>query len=283
MTFNILRFKNFTRWGKLAIIIVIAVIIMGIFAPFIAPYGPDTPLSKALLTPSREHILGTDDLGYDLLSQIIYGARISIIIGFSTAILAGIGGGILGVLAGYYGGSLDKFIMRIVDMIIALPDLPVMILLGAFFGSSLRNIVLVLALFSWTTPARIIRSRVLSLKEEAYVLAAKSYGAGFWHLFRTHFLPEILPILSITSIRIVSKAIVAEASLAFLGLGDPTSKSWGLILNHAINFKGIYYTDYWKWWIMSPLLATMILILSISYISKDLERISNEKLKGGGI
>lgn len=107
---------------------------------------------------------------------------------------------------------------------------------------------------------------------------ANSYNATFTHLFRTHFLPEIMPILMITIIKITSKAIVAEAGLSFLGLGDPTSKSWGLILNNAISFKGIYFTDYWKWWIMAPLLSIMILILAISYVSKDLERILNEKL-----
>lgn len=274
----ILKLKKFTIWGKISLLFIILVIFIGIFAPVISPYPPNSPLSKAFLPPSKLHILGTDDLGSDLLSQIFFGARISLIIGFSTSILAGIGGAVLGVISGYYGGIIDKLIMRFADMVIALPNLPIMILLGAFFGPSIKNIVLVLVLFSWTSPARIIRSKVISIKEEAYILMANSYGASFSHLFINHFLPEIMPILAITIIRITSKAIVAEAGLAFLGLGDPTSKSWGLILNHAINFKGIYFTDYWKWWIMSPLLTTMILILSISYISKDLERILNEKL-----
>lgn len=275
---NIFKFKKFTIWGKISILFIVLVISIGIFAPIISPYAPNSPLSKSLLSPSREHLLGTDDLGNDLLSQIFYGARISLIIGFSTAVLAGLGGGILGVISGYFGGLVDKVIMRIADMVIALPNLPMMILLGAFFGPSIKNIVLVLVLFSWTNPARIIRSKIMSIKEESYIVMANSYGASFLHLFKTHFLPEIMPILGITVIKITSKAIIAEAGLAFLGLGDPTSKSWGLILNHAINFKGIYFTDYWKWWVMSPLLATMILILSISYISKDLERILNEKL-----
>lgn len=275
---NILKFKKFTIWGKISILFIALIIIMGLFAPLISPYHPNSPLDKGLLPPSRDHILGTDDLGSDLLSQIIYGARISLIIGFTTAVLSGFGGAFLGLLAGYYGGIIDKLIMRFADMIIAIPNLPMMILLGAFFGPSIKNIVLVLVFFSWTSPARIIRSKIISIKEESYIIMAKSYGASFMHLFRTHFLVQIMPVLAITIIKIASKAIVAEAGLAFLGLGDPTSKSWGLILNHAINFKGIYFTEYWKWWVLSPLLITMMLILSISYISKDLERILNEKL-----
>ena len=273
-----LKFNKFTIWGKLSIIFLGLIIIIGVFGPFISPFPHNIPSGKALEAPNLTHLFGTDDLGIDLLAQIIYGARLSLIIGFSTSILAGLGGALVGVIAGYYGGIVDKLMMRFADMMIALPNLPMMILLGAFFGPSIRNIVLVLVLFSWTGPARIIRSKVLSIKKESYIVMAKSYDASFLYLFKTHFFPEVMPILAITIIRITSRAIVAEAGLSFLGLGDPTSKSWGLILNHAINFKGIYFTEYWKWWVMAPLLATMLMILSISYISKDLEKILNEKL-----
>lgn len=270
--------SKFTLWGKLSILFIFAIVFIGIFAPLLTPYKHNLPAGDPLEAPSRSHLLGTDDLGIDLLSQVFYGARLSLIIGLSTAVLAGFGGAILGVVSGYYGGMIDKFIMRLADVMIALPNLPMMILLGAFFGPNIKNIVLVLVLFSWTGPARIIRSKILSIKEESYIVMAKSYNASFFHLFTSHFLPEIIPILAITVIRITSKAIVAEAGLSFLGLGDPTSKSWGMILNNAINFKGIYFTNYWKWWVMAPLLSIVILILAISYISKDLERIFNEKL-----
>ena len=116
---NILKFKKFTIWGKISILFIVLVVSIGIFAPIISPYAPNSPLSKSLLSPSREHLLGTDDLGNDLLSQIFYGARISLIIGFSTAVLAGLGGGILGVISGYFGGLVDKVIMRRADMVIA--------------------------------------------------------------------------------------------------------------------------------------------------------------------
>lgn len=273
-----IRFNNFTILGKVSIIFIMTTIFIGVFSSYIYPHPHDLPSGKALESPNKNHLFGTDDLGIDLLSQVCFGAKISIIIGFSTSILAGLGGAILGIISGYYGGVIDRIIMRIADMMIALPDLPMMILLGAFFGPSLKNVILVLVFFSWTTPARIVRSKIISIKEENYITASRSYGANFIHLFQKHFLPQILPILTVTIIKITSKAIVAEAGLSFLGLGDPTSKSWGLILNHAINFKGIYFTDYWKWWVTIPLLATISLILAISYISKDLERILNEKL-----
>ena len=273
-----LRFKKFTLVGRLSIVFVCIIIFIGVFAPYISPYPHNAPSGKSLEAPSPNHLFGTDDLGIDLLSQVFYGARLSLIIGFSTSILAGLGGAILGVMSGYYGGTTDKVIMRLTDIMIALPNLPMMILLGAFFGPSIKNIILVLVLFSWTSPARIIRSKVISIKKEAYIVMAKSYNASFLHLLKTHFLPEIMPILAITIIKTTSKAIVAEAGLSFLGLGDPTSKSWGLILNNAINFKGIYFTNYWKWWVMAPLLSIVILILAISYVSRDLESILNEKL-----
>lgn len=270
----ILKYRKFSIWGQVSIVFIALTVIVALFAPSTS----SLPLGQALQPPSKAHLLGTDDLGMDLLSQLLYGARISLLIGFSTSVLAGIGGAILGLLAGYYGGIIDTIIMRLADMIMALPDLPMMILLGTFFGPSLKNIILVLVLFSWVVPARTVRSKVISIKQESYIVMAKSYGASFPYLFKTHFFPEIMPLLAITIIKITSKAIVAEAGLSFLGLGDPTAKSWGLIINHAINFKGIYFTNYWTWWVLAPLLATMLLILSISYISRDLERIYNDKL-----
>lgn len=275
---TILKFNRFSTSGKIAIVFILMLILMGIFSTHICTHPYNLPSGSPFEPPNSDHWLGTDDLGMDLFSQICFGAKISLLVGLSAALIAGIGGGILGILAGYYGGIIDRVIMRIADIMIVLPDLPMMILLGAFFGPSIKNIIFVLAFFSWTTPARIVRSKVLSIKEENYILVAESYGAGFGYLLCNHFIPEILPLLMVTIIKLTSKAIVAEAGLAFLGLADPTSKSWGLILNHAINFKGIYFTNYWKWWVMSPLVAIISLVLSIAVISRDLEKILNEKL-----
>ena len=264
--------------SRLALVILLVVILFGLGADLFAFHSPQLPSGPALEGPSRVHWLGTDDLGIDLWAQICQGARISILVGFGVAVLAGIGGGLIGMLAGYYGGCIDRLVMRTIDLMLVLPDLLLMIVLGAFFGPSISNIIIVLSLLSWAAPARIVRSRLISLKQEQRVTAAYSYGAGFWHLTRYHFLPELLPLLMVSNIKLVGKTIVAEASLSFLGLGDPTAKSWGIILNHAINFPGIYFTPYWRWWVLSPLVALTVLIAAIAVLSRDIEKIINTKI-----
>jgi peptide/nickel transport system permease protein len=259
-------------------LLIIAVIILGLGARVFAVHSPVAPSGKALEAPSPVHWLGTDDLGIDLWAQICYGAKISVLVGLGTALLAGLGGTVVGILSGYYGGRVDRFIMRIVDLSVALPDLPVMVLLGAFFGPSLFNIILALAVFSWSVPARTVRSQILAIKQEKYIAAARSYGANFYHLARRHFWPGVFPLAAVGMIRVTGRAIVAEAGLSFLGLGDPTSKSWGLILNHALNFKGIYFTEYWKWWITAPLVTITILVASIAILARDGERLANTKM-----
>ncbi|MDQ2085592.1 ABC transporter permease [Herbivorax sp. ANBcel31] len=275
---NVLQKLNrLSLMGKIGAFVILIILVIGLFGNLLSFYPHNIPGGNALEAPSLKHWLGTDDLGIDIWAQICYGARISVFIGLSTAVLSGIGGSIIGVIAGYFGKKIDKIIMRLTDIIIVLPDLPVMIVLGAFFGPDIKNIIIVLSLFLWTFPARIIRSKILSVKEEKYFLAAKSYGAGLKHLFFRHFIPHISPLIMISMIRIVNRAIIAEASLAFLGLGDPASKSWGMILNRAINFKGIYFTDFWKWWVLSPVIALLLLVISVGFISRDVEKIFNSK------
>jgi peptide/nickel transport system permease protein len=260
-----------------ALLIIGTVFLIGIGADWIAAYPHNLPSAKALQPPDAQHWLGTDDLGIDLWAQICHGARVSIFVGLGTALTAGIGGSLLGMLSGYRGGWVDRIIMRVTDLAIALPDLPLMILLGVLLGPDTRNIILVLAILAWTGPARIVRSKVLSLRQEKFIVAAESFGAGFIHLTRRHFLPVLWPIIMISVIRLTGRAIVAEAGLSFLGLGDPTSKSWGLILNHALRFKGIYFTDYWQWWLVAPLVSITLLVMAVSFLARSLE--SSLKLK----
>lgn len=268
--------KKFSLLGKLSLFIIFLIILIAILAPVFSQYPPDKS-TAALKPPQKKHLMGTDDLGYDIWSQIAYGARISLVIGLGTSFLAAFGGAVLGIIAAFKGGYLDKIIMRIIDIIIVLPDLPLMIILAAFLGPSILNIILVLSFFSWVKPARIIRSQVLMLKEMNYIKAAESYGAGVFNLLRKHFLPEIFPILAVSIIRLSTNAIVAEAGLSFLGLGDPSSKSWGLIIHHASSFPGIYYTPFWKWWLLFPWLALLALIVSLAFINRELETLFSLK------
>ncbi len=271
-------FGVLSLYGWIGLSIIGAFLTMGLVSVLFLGNSYRIPSGGSLEAPSLAHLLGTDDLGMDILAQICHGAAISLLVGFGSAALAGLGGSVLGMLAGYSGGRTDKLICGLCDIMAVMPQLPLMIVLGAFFGPSIRNIILVIAILSWVGPARIARSRVLSLKQEKYIAAAQSYGAPFWHIVTKHLLPGLLPVMMVSTIRIVSHAIVAEASLTFLGLGDPTSKSWGVILNRAISFSGIYFTDFWKWWILPPLVALTLLVASVALIGRDLEKAVDRKL-----
>lgn len=273
------RLKEFSLPGKVGLVVILVVLLVAILAPYISIHPPNVSSGPPLSPPGKGHPLGTDELGVDLWAQICYGARVSLLVGFGTALLAALGGGLVGIVSGYLGGWPDRVLMRLIDMMIILPDLPVMIVLAAFLGPSLLNIILVLALFSWIFPARIVRSQILALKERSYIKSAETYGASVWYLMWKHFLPEVFPLVAVNMIRLSGRAIVAEAGLSFLGLGDPTSKSWGLILHHAISFKGIYYTDFWKWWLLYPWLALTIVVIALAFISRELERMVDPRLR----
>lgn len=276
MMSNIL--KRLSTAGKISVFLITLVCFMAIFAPLLTKHPWNQPTGDALEPPSKAHILGTDDLGIDLWSQICYGARNSIAVGIGTALTACLLGTALGIIAGYCGGIPDLVISAVIDVLTAIPGLPLMIAAGAFFGPSIKNIILILSILSWAMPARIIRSKIISLKQEMYIKAAQGYGAGFSYITIKHFLPRIFPLSATSFIRLISKAIVSEASLSFLGLGDPTSKSWGLILNYALNFPGIYFTDYWKWWLVYPLLCIILLVLSTAVIGREFEKILDTKI-----
>ncbi|WP_243685396.1 ABC transporter permease [Methanosarcina barkeri] len=252
---------------------------MAVFAPVITIYPPQKITGDSLEPPGPGHILGTDELGLDIWSQICYGARMSLTIGLAVAVIAGFGGGALGILAGYIGGHVDQGLMRVIDVTMALPSFPLLIVISAFLGPSILNVILILVIFSWAKPARIARSQTLSLKNNNYIIAARNYGAKPFYLLRRHIFPEVLPVLFVLVIGISSHAIIAEAGLAFLGLGDPTSKSWGMMLNHATSFRSIYFTPYWKWWLLPPLFMLIFLLLCLAFISRDMERILDPILK----
>ncbi len=266
--------------GKLSLIILGGFILMALISGNLTRYPANDASGPPLSAPDQTHIMGTDELGTDIWSQICFGSRISLCIGLGTAFLAGIGGAVAGSVAGYRGGITDRLVMRLIDILTVLPDLPAMIVLAAFFGPGLITIILVLSLFSWVFTARIVRSQVLMLKEAGYVKYAELSGAGAVYLFRHHFLPETLPLVSVSMIRLAGKAIVAEAGLSFLGLGDPASKSWGMILHHATHFKGIYFTDFWKWWLVFPWLALSLMVTSLAFICRDLEQLSDRRIGG---
>lgn len=270
--------KQFSTAGKFSLSFIVLVCFIAIFAPMLTKHPWNQPTGASFEPPNKAHILGTDDLGIDLWAQICYGTRNSIVVGIGTAVIACFLGTVLGVVSGYYGGIIDLVITAFIDILTSIPGLPIMIVAGAFFGPSIKNIILILSILSWAAPARIIRSKIISVKQETYIKVAEGYGAGFLYITYKHFLPQIFPISLASFIKLISKAIVSEASLSFLGLGDPTSKSWGLILNYALNFPGIYFTDYWKWWVVYPLLCIMLLVLAAAIIGREFEKILDAKI-----
>lgn len=248
-----------------------------VFAPQLAPYDPSERVGRPFQPPSGEHLLGTNDVGQDLLSELIFGARVSLLVGASSAAAALLIGAAVGILAGYYPRRLGAFLMRTVDLVLILPFLPLLIVLAAYLGRSLVNTALVIGALIWAAPARIIRSQVLSLRSREYVLAARSMGApDRWIIFR-HVAPRTALLAAGSFVRAVAAAILLEASLSFLGLGDPIQKSWGSILFWA-QARGAFLTPAWKWWVLPPGLLIMAASLGFALIAFSLEERINPRL-----
>ncbi len=273
---------RFSPAGKMGIAGLLLIVFIAVFAPFVTFYDPSAISGMSLEPPGPDHILGTDELGMDIWSQICYGTRMSLVIGLAVAMISGVGGGFLGLMAGYMGGNWDKVLLRTIDITMALPSFPLLIVIAAFLNPSILNVILVLVFLSWAKPARVVRSQALAMKKQQYIISARLYGAGPVYIIRRHIMPEALPLIFVSILNISSYAIVAESGLAFLGLGDPTSKSWGMMLHYATSFRSIYFTPYWQWWLMPPLIALIFLLLCLAFIGRDMERIVDPRLRSRG-
>lgn len=266
--------------GMLGLGIMIIFLVIAIAAPVIAPYDPNDRIGSPFMKPSGDFLLGTNDVGQDIFSELIYGTRISLLIGVIAALISIGIGCLVGIVAGYYGGKVDSILMRIVDLVLVIPFLPLMILLAAFVGPSFWNIILVISVLTWASPARVIRSQVLTLKTKGYVEAAKSIGANIRTILFRHILPGVIPIALSQFVMAASHSILIEASLSFLGLGDPFSKSWGTILYYA-QARGAFLTDAWIWWILPPGLMITTLVIGFAFTGYSLEEILNPRLRRG--
>jgi len=225
------RVKNYSILFGLAFLIFATV--TALFAPWIAPYPYDQQDMSAILhPPDQDHLLGTDSLGRDLLSRMIYGARVSLSIGLSTSLVALVIGALYGGIAGYHGGWVDHAMMRIVDVLFAIPDLLLIILITVVIGRGFWGIFLALSLISWVGVARLVRGEVLRLKEMPYIEAARGIGAGNWRILFRHILPGLGGLLIVTLTFRIPAAILSESTLSFVGLGlAPPFSSWGVLAN----------------------------------------------------
>lgn len=251
------------QWLGIAILTTIAAV--AILAPLLSAYGPTDAVCDPFEHPGPGHLLGCDDAGRDLFAQLIYGARVSLFVGLSVAVIATTAAVILSILAGLNGGWTDRLIMRIVDVALSLPFLPLVIVLGVYLGASLTTQILVIALVMWAQPVRELRSQILSVRAMTFVEASKAMGAGGLHIGARHILPEVAPLVVPQFVRIAHSAILVETSLSFLGLGDPLQSSWGAILYHA-NARTAFLTGSWLWWIVPAGVAVSVTVTALAFI-----------------
>ncbi|MCM3404434.1 ABC transporter permease [Cytobacillus oceanisediminis] len=272
------RRKPWVRWIKLLLqsktgtvgfLIVSLVIFVAIFADVLAPHDPASNNLGDMLKPpvwldggSQNYILGTDNLGRDILSRIIYGSRVSLLVGVFSVILAGFIGIIIGLISGYYGGVIDNLLMRIVDSFLAIPSILFILVVLAVFDPSILVLIIVIGLTNWVTYARVVRGEVLSIKEREFVKASKSIGTNSLTIMLQHILPNILSSFIVISTLSVATTIVLEASLSFLGLGiQPPDVSWGGMLTDGRNYLAT------NWWLATfPGIAITITVLGIIFL-----------------
>ena len=267
-----------SKRAQLGFGIIIAFTILALGAPVFAPYSPymfPAP-GRPYSPPSSRFLLGTDNLGEDILSEIIYGGRVSITVGLIVAFLSTGLGTLIGILAGYYMKTIDEVLMRTTDMVLILPALPLMIILAAYLGPSIRTVILVLTVTSWPSVARVVRSQTLSLRERPFVDSARVAGASDSRIITKILFPNLASIIAANAVLMVTTAVVGEAALDFIGLGDITVVSWGTMLYWAQSYA--LFNGAW-WWVVAPGICIVLVGLAFVLISVSIENIFNPRLR----
>ena len=249
-------------------------ILIVIFGPNVAPYSPSAFKSPAFNPPDSQNLMGTDDLGRDIFSRVLYGARVSLIIGFLSALLSTLVGVIVGSFSGYYGGRIDDLLTRLTEFFQVLPKFFLALIIVALFGSGIVNVVLVIAVLSWPSTARLVRAEFLYLKELEFIEAARSIGAGSLSIMFNEILPNAIHVAIVNMSMQAASSILIEAGLSFLGLSDPNVISWGYMLRNAQDF----YTYAW-WMAIFPGFAIFLTVLSFNLIGEGLNDALNPMLK----
>ena len=278
---RIARIYRRNTLGMIGLSILVFFVLVAVFAPVLAdPEGlnPTCPCTGVPFSPpSREFPLGTDDLGRSVLTLTIWGTRPSLIVGLFATIIAMALGAVIGLIAGYYGRLTETLLMRFTDWFLVIPFLPLAIVLASLLDPSTFVIILVIGLTSWPSTSRIVRSQVLSVKERSYVERARALGGGNWHMITRHILPNVGPLIFANTILTVAIAILTESTLAFLGLGDPLSISWGTILDSAFSNAAASAGNWW--WLLPPGLGIVLVVLGFTLCGFALDEILNPKLR----
>ena len=279
--------KNFwrglrrNRMGLIGLGMLVSACLVAAFAPWVAPYDPDEPIPVTIdtiyLPPNAGHWLGTDDAGQDVLTNFIYGSRVSLTVGFFASFISIVIGGVIGLVAGYFGGRIDNVLMRFTDIILVIPDLPLTIVLVALTKPSLLNIIIVIGIVGWTGSARLVRSQTLAVKERKFVTRARAIGAGHMRIIARHIFPLVLPLIVTNTVLVISLAILNESALSFLGLADPTTLSWGQMLNYAFT-RGAMSSGAW-WALVPPGFGIVWVVLACTLLGYGLEQILNPRVE----
>jgi len=277
------RFFKQSKLGLVGIFVILVFLAIGILAPLIIPYQPleknynEAGKLKRLMLPCKEHWLGTTLYGRDVFSQVIMGTRNALIVGLLTAFFVALIGLNVSLFSGYYGGFVDNLLMRITDIVYGVPILPFAIVALSILTRSIWWIIFVMSTLYWTTTARVIRSQVLSLKERPFIDAARISGSSNLRIIYKHIAPNVLPQAFVHGAFAVAWAITTEASICFLGFGDPYSISWGTIIYNVFTSMVMYKA--W-WWFMPPGVCIMLVVMSFYFVGRAYEEIANPRLKG---
>jgi peptide/nickel transport system permease protein len=274
--------------GVVGLVILIFFTLIAIIGPWIAPQDPNASTSfsdRILGPPSSDYLLGTDDNGRDVLSQLILGTRISMLVGFSAAIVSALLGSIIGISAGYFGGWTDRILTAIDDWFLVIPFLPLAIVLATLLGDTANSLpfgrvlilVFVIGLTGWAGTSRIIRSQVLSVKQRMFVERARALGSSTPWIIRRQILPNVLPLIFANTVLIIAISILTESTLSFLGLGDPSRASWGQMLN-AANDSGAMAQGAW-WFFIPPGVCIILVVIAFTMVGYAIEEIVNPKLR----
>lgn len=269
------------KMGMVGGLMLFIAIFVSVFAPLIAPYDPTENVRVNIMDiynpPSAEHLFGTDDVGKDEFTNFLYGSRVSLTVGFFASFISVFIGGALGIISGYVGGRTESVIMRFTDIMLVIPDLPLAVVLVALTKPSLINIILVIGLLGWTGTARLVRSQTIAVKQRKFVLRAKSVGAGNFYIIRRHILPLVLPLMVVNTVLVISLAILNESTLSFIGLGDPTTLSWGQMLNFAFT-RGAMSAGAW-WAMLAPGFGIVWVVLACTLLGHGLEQVLNPRIE----
>lgn len=263
--------------AKIGLVVLAVFVLAAVLAPVIMPYPIDQQVGGVYDPPSLAHPLGLDDGGIDMLSLLIQGGQTSLLVGFAAALISMVVGGGFGMIAGYFGGIVDSVLMRITYYFMVVPSLPLAIVIAAVWGPELSHLILVIGLLIWTTTARLVRAEVRSVRERVYVKRARAIGAGHTRIIFRHVLPQIGPLLMANMTLSIASAVFLEASLAFLGLGDPNSITWGKIIELAFLRTAV---SSGAWWAIVPAgLCIALVVTACSLVGQAVEDALNPRLQ----